>query len=195
MDALCQIPFEMIFGHNSKHASLFYIIKTYRIHKGSQLLSSNSFMKLVKMIFNKRLDYIVQSNKKLANNNEIDNNNIGKLMMISYFFKISKLVLTMVFLSYFMGLGWYMICLKSEIENPVDEHHGFMTTFDINSRSNYENTIIFTYWAFTTLSTVGFGDYYPTGNLERVICAFLLLFGVTTFSYILGSYISIINSI
>jgi hypothetical protein len=152
-------------------------------------------MKLIKMIFNKRLDYIVHSNKQLANNNEIDNNNISKLLMISYFFKISKLVLTMVLLSYFMGLGWYILCLKSKTHNPVDEHAGFMDTFDIEERSNYENAIIFTYWAFTTLSTVGFGDFYPTGNLERAICAFLLLFGVTTFSYILGNYISIINSI
>jgi hypothetical protein len=115
--------------------------------------------------------------------------------MISYFFKIIKLVLTMVLLSYFMGLGWYILCLKSKVEEPLDEDKGFIDTFDIESYSNYEKTIIFTYWAFTTLSTVGFGDFYPTGNLERGVCAFLLLFGVTTFSYILGNYIEIINSI
>jgi hypothetical protein len=152
-------------------------------------------MKLVKMCFNRRLDHIVKSNKTLANNNEVDNNNISKLLMISYFFKIIKLVLTMVLLSYFMGLGWYILCLKSKVEEPLDEDKGFIDTFDIESYSNYEKTIIFTYWAFTTLSTVGFGDFYPTGNLERGVCAFLLLFGVTTFSYILGNYIEIINSI
>ena len=88
-------------------------------------------MKLVKTIFNKRLESIVKSNKSLANNNEVDNNNISKLLMISYFFKIVKLVLTMVLLSYFMGLGWYILCLKSKIEDPVSEHNGFMDTFEI----------------------------------------------------------------
>ncbi|NQZ18997.1 MAG: hypothetical protein HRT44_07065, partial [Bdellovibrionales bacterium] len=28
------------------------------------------------------------------------------------------------------------------------------------------------YWAFTTLSTVGFGDYYPVSNYERFLGAF-----------------------
>lgn len=72
------------------------------------------------MMFNKRLESIVESNKTLANNNEIDNNNISKLLMISYFFKIIKLVMTMVLLSYFMGLGWYILCLKSKVEDPID---------------------------------------------------------------------------
>jgi len=76
-------------------------------------------MKLVKMVFNKRLESIVKTNKTLAANNEVDNNNISKLLMISYFFKIIKLVMTMVLLSYFMGLGWYILCLKSKVEDPV----------------------------------------------------------------------------
>lgn len=72
------------------------------------------------MMFNKRLESIVESNKTLANNNEVDNNNISKLLMISYFFKIIKLVMTMVLLSYFMGLGWYILCLKTKVEDPID---------------------------------------------------------------------------
>jgi len=55
--------------------------------------------------------------------------------------------------------------------------------------------IAVTYYAFTSLSTVGFGDFHPKSDFERAICAFILLFGVAIFSYIMGTFIEILNSI
>ena len=49
------------------------------------------------------------------------------------------------------------------------------------------------YYAFTSLSTVGFGDYHPKSNFERVICAAILLFGVAIFSYMMGIFIEILD--
>lgn len=34
-----------------------------------------------------------------------------------------------------------------------------------------------TYYAFTTLSTVGLGDFHPKSNKERILCSFIMLFG------------------
>ena len=49
------------------------------------------------------------------------------------------------------------------------------------------NFIIFTYFSVTTLTTVGFGDYYPVTNIERLIGIFILLAGVFTASFLLES--------
>lgn len=49
------------------------------------------------------------------------------------------------------------------------------------------------YFSFTTLSTVGFGDYHPRSDPERIFCCFVLLFGVAIFSYIMGNFIEILN--
>jgi hypothetical protein len=49
------------------------------------------------------------------------------------------------------------------------------------------------YYAFTSLSTVGFGDYHPRADEERIFIAFLLVIGVATFSYIMGIFISILK--
>lgn len=49
------------------------------------------------------------------------------------------------------------------------------------------------YFAFTTLSTVGFGDYYPKGDVERLVGGFVMLFGVAIFSYIMGKFIEILE--
>ena len=57
----------------------------------------------------------------------------------------------------------------------------------------YYKGLLSTYYAFTSLSTVGFGDYNPKANIERVFCAFILLFGVSIFSYIMGIFIEILD--
>ena len=44
------------------------------------------------------------------------------------------------------------------------------------------------YFIFTTLTTVGFGDYYPVGNIERLFGIPLMFFGVMIFSYVMGVY-------
>jgi len=54
--------------------------------------------------------------------------------------------------------------------------------------------IIFVYFAFTTLSTVGFGDFNPRSDAERCVQAFIMLFGVTIFSYIMGNFIEILQA-
>ena len=46
--------------------------------------------------------------------------------------------------------------------------------------------IVAIYFAFTTLSTVGFGDYHPRSMAERIIGAIILFFGVAIFSIFMG---------
>lgn len=46
--------------------------------------------------------------------------------------------------------------------------------------------IIAMYFALTTVSTTGFGDLYPKSDFERLVCAFMMLSGVSLFSYVLS---------
>jgi hypothetical protein len=61
-------------------------------------------------------------------------------------------------------------------------------------RNGTEQWITALYFSFTSLSTVGFGDFSPRSDSERLLCSFLLLFGVAVFSYILGTFIEIIDT-
>ena len=49
------------------------------------------------------------------------------------------------------------------------------------------------YFSFTTLSTVGFGDFYPVGNGERLLMVIVMLLGIMCFSYIMGLFTEILN--
>ena len=51
------------------------------------------------------------------------------------------------------------------------------------------------YFAFTSFTTVGFGDFYPVSDLERVVGAIMLLFGVAIFSFIMGKFIEMVDQI
>jgi len=48
------------------------------------------------------------------------------------------------------------------------------------------------YYAITTLTTIGYGDFHPVSQIERSIAAFILLWGVTIFSFIMGQFIEIL---
>ena len=50
------------------------------------------------------------------------------------------------------------------------------------------------YFALTTLSTVGYGDYFPISSEERIFAVIIMLGGVAFFSYIMGSFIEIISN-
>jgi hypothetical protein len=58
-----------------------------------------------------------------------------------------------------------------------------------------EEMIKINYFSFTTLSTVGFGDFNPRSNLERLYMAFGMLLGVAIFSSILGNFIDMLDTI
>ena len=45
-----------------------------------------------------------------------------------------------------------------------------------------------TYFAFTSMSTVGLGDYYPTNNFERLACSGIIFFGNFLFGLIITSF-------
>ena len=51
------------------------------------------------------------------------------------------------------------------------------------------------YWAFTTLTTVGYGDITATTSLERLVAIFWMMFGVCFFSFTIGSLTSMITNI
>tara|TARA_B110000285_G_C14887849_1_gene497074 strand:+ start:534 stop:800 length:267 start_codon:yes stop_codon:yes gene_type:complete len=60
-------------------------------------------------------------------------------------------------------------------------------------KSNTETAIMVTYFSFTSLSTVGFGDIRPQSDFERILGAAILLFGVSMFSLIMNNFKEILE--
>ena len=96
---------------------------------------------------------------------------------------------------------WYIMCQNSKSSASLQKfddrllEDNFIDSFDLDGKSYDETTIALIYFAFTSLSTVGLGDYHPRSNLERFVGAFVLLFGVALTSYIMEALIGIILKI
>ena len=131
------------------------------------------------------MENIIKNNPELAENSDRDNNNIMLILMISYFFKTFELIVIILTVSYFMGMFWYIFCDITYDPYTTDEDLGFKGHFNLDDFSSNQNAVKVTYFSFTTLSTVGFGDFNPRSNSERLFCAIILLVGVAIFSYIM----------
>jgi hypothetical protein len=49
------------------------------------------------------------------------------------------------------------------------------------------------YYALTTLSTVGYGDFSPVSIAEKIVGAVIQIFGVTFFSVLMNSFIDVVQ--
>lgn len=98
--------------------------------------------------------------------------------------------------SYFLGIFYYIYCdVTRQFESEDVRVQGdFISRFMSEHTTAYQRAIQMTYFAFTSLSTVGFGDMFPQNNSERLLTAFILLFGVAIFSYVMGNFIEILET-
>ena len=119
----------------------------------------------------------------------MDNNKIMLQIKIMYAFRVLRLIVTILILSYFLGTLWFIFSKRT---TETEDDYTFYNYYELANREDSENLIIVVYFAFTTLSTVGFGDYNPKSELERIITTFILLIGVACFSYIMGQFMEIL---
>jgi hypothetical protein len=56
-----------------------------------------------------------------------------------------------------------------------------------NGNSTYRRYVISVYYAFVTLTTLGYGDVVPTNTLERLISTALALLGAVMFSFLISN--------
>jgi hypothetical protein len=143
---------------------------------------------MVKSIFRRRLQSVIRNESKQKESN-VDNNKIMLQIKIMYAFRVLRLIVTILILSYFLGTLWFIFSKRT---TETEDDYTFYNYYRLGEREDSENLIIVVYFAFTTLSTVGFGDFNPKSELERIITTFILLIGVACFSYIMGQFIEIL---
>ena len=116
----------------------------------------------------------------------------------------------MLFITYYVGVNFVIFsqtihefyfseALESDDFNLDGQSNDFEKyTFVDNENwsivddNGLRRVLVSLYFAFTTLSTVGLGDYYPVSDIERLVGAFLLLIGVAIFSYIMGELLTML---
>lgn len=120
--------------------------------------------------------------------------------MMMYVYKIIRLIIIAIIITYFIACFWFMFCVlyREQDENLEDLNEDYEFNFiqfnSLDKLDDFHKLIISCYFALTTLSTVGYGDYFPVSNTERTLTVIIMLIGVAFFSYIMGNFIEIISN-
>ena len=137
--------------------------------------------------------------------------------LIIYAYKVIRLLIVLMFITYFLGCVWYMLSIQQYNESV--SYYSYLLLGTGNESTNYDEMIagaswykafsldddeaynreawkavVSCYFALTTLSTVGYGDLYPKAKTEMIVAVIVMLLGVAFFSYIMGAFIEILSN-
>ena len=122
-----------------------------------------------------------------------DSNKIMHQIFLIKGFQLVRIVAVIYFLSYFLGTLWFV--MTKHTSTISENGYTFYNEYDLGNLSASENLTIVIYFMFTTLSTVGLGDYNPKSETERLLMCLMLMCGVTCFSYIMSVLTSIVYEV
>lgn len=81
----------------------------------------------------------------------------------------------------------------SEWELEQVNRDTFIAYYNFNDKNNVSRYITMIYYTFTTLATVGFGDYHPCADEEKVLACCVFLSGISVVSYLMGIFSEILQ--
>lgn len=133
----------------------------------------------------------------MQDNIESESYPILKALMLVQMYKIFRLIVIIFTSSYFLGILWHIFVCDIQVTEwidpddkslgPVNPNYATEKLSIHDTTDGYFDLLVKEfYFAITTLSTIGYGDFHPVSKIERVIAAFILLLGVSIFSFIMG---------
>ncbi|CAM9187432.1 unnamed protein product [Discosporangium mesarthrocarpum] len=161
VDFLSTIPVHMIANYldGSNGNAVFRSAKLLRIMRLARLLKLTRLFKLGRLIGNSERESSMNPS----------------------FFSLGKMLLYMMYIAHILGCMWHWIATSKE--NQLS----WVSEFGVDEENVSVRYVASIYWAFTTMTTVGYGDIVVTTTLERAFCVLGMLVGATVFGYIVGN--------
>lgn len=104
-------------------------------------------------------------------------------------------------ITYFTGcLFYYVASLPYNLTNHINFRSQLTDFKELSNEWSEENDVEFYdfislfYFSLVTLATIGYGDIVPKTNTEKVLDMLIMFCGVGFFSFIMGSFIEILQN-
>ena len=194
------IPFGFL-GHIEEisFARVLWIIKTTRIRYLFKIFRVSFYSPVIRGYWQRKVDTLI-IDPELKDDVISDNIKIHRQLYIFYYIKLIYLSILIILVAYMMGMSWYIYVdfQKDHLSNKNHEQHVIEGNnfYDVpwkqfNGKSLNEMepariTLISIYYSLTTISVVGFGDFYPINSQERLVCVLFFMCGIISLSFIQG---------
>lgn len=173
IDFFALIPLHLFNNPNTEN-----FLKLLRVFKMNRIFSIFKVMKISRYIAEVFYKPNTKKYKQLV-------------LRIVHLWEIVKQVIVMLFATYFLACMWYFFV--DLIIRRQDEPNNFNLNFGLSEEDEKNNFVKTWYFIFTTLVTVGYGDFYATNKYEMGFAIIILLAGPTWFAFMMGKSINIIN--
>jgi len=201
IDVIPIIPLQLLTLHRQRER-LFYLLKFQRLFRGMKVYSRSAVMRSFKERQMVKISETIANDPKAANDKTLDRTKNEQVLFISFFVRLLELIVLIFLCSYLFCFFWIIMCEAYEdfwlnahyrdMSYPADkdlpDYDNFIPEYQLQNETQYTIIITVFYYAFTSLTTVGFGDKRPFSTIERLFTAFMLFGGVLIFSYIIGVY-------
>jgi hypothetical protein len=171
-DVISTFPYSWIAGNflsepsdsNKAASSATQIIKLIRILRFLRILRLIRLAKLKRILF--KIEDFLSSN------------------MMAALFVFLRLLFLIFFLAHWTACWFYYVSYNDAESNPQTWQSENMILTD---HSLFDIYITSLYWAFTTMSTVGYGDVVPFTASEKIYAIFAMIMACGSFAYTVGS--------
>eukprot|EP01039_Chlorochromonas_danica_P003102 gene3102-3396_t len=176
IDLISTLPFDRIFNAildtstNLTGTKLLKVIRLIRLFKISRVLKFSSYLEILE----------------------------EKLGFSPAFFQLVLLLFQVFFIAHLIACLWYGLAASFPTPTYPDQRwyeNQEMFTGKLVNTHIVSRYLVSIYYAFTTITTVGYGDIHPCSVYERGFAIFAVLVGASIFAYTLANVSAALNSV
>jgi CRP-like cAMP-binding protein len=108
---------------------------------------------------------------------------------------LTKLALTMLFLSHLVACLWFAIGNQAPSSGDSHASMSWVYEYEFQDREPALQYLVSVYWAIVTMVTIGYGDVLATNNFERLFNIAIMAIGVSFFGYVIGTITTLVSNL